>query len=129
MVDRNSTPSASQLQAAAIVGAVGAGPSQNRMTEAQIEALQQANMLRMLLNNLEKVDDGSRRESLLDTLCSTQDVLKLPEHKDPPGIEKGNLEVDLLKHQVQSARLVMQQCLLDDRLWRMALETSVAVVY
>ena len=72
------------------------------MTPAQIEALRQAAELSQMLNGLEKVsvDDNSRRESLLDKLCSAEDVLKLPEHKNPPGIASGELLVDLLKHQV-----------------------------
>jgi hypothetical protein len=52
-----------------------------------------------MLSNLEKVDDESRRTSLLDTLCSTEDVLNMPLHQKPPGIASGELKVDLLKHQ------------------------------
>jgi hypothetical protein len=52
-----------------------------------------------MLNNLEKVDDESRRTSLLDTLCSTEDVLNMPLHQNPPGRASGELRVDLLKHQ------------------------------
>ena len=54
-----------------------------------------------MLNNLEKVDDEGRRASLLDTLCSVDDVLGLPVHPDPPSIANGQLKVNLLKHQVQ----------------------------
>lgn len=93
-----------------------AGPSSQRrpagMTPAQIkahqetvrkqqESLQKAAELKSMLNNLEKVDDEGRRESLLDTLCSTDDILNLPLHPDPPGIKNGQLVVDLLKHQVR----------------------------
>lgn len=48
-----------------------------------------------------KVDDASRRTSVLDALCG-EDVLELPECEDAvkPGLVKGNLKVDLLKHQV-----------------------------
>jgi hypothetical protein len=53
-----------------------------------------------MLANLEKVDDEGRRGSLLDTLCSTEDILDLPEHPNPPGIASGELRVDLLRHQV-----------------------------
>jgi hypothetical protein len=53
-----------------------------------------------MLANLERVDDEGRRSSLLDTLCSTEDVLELPEHPSPPGIASGELRVDLLRHQV-----------------------------
>lgn len=64
--------------------------------------------LRQTLANLEKVDDEGRRGSLLDTLCSTEDVLNLPEHPNPPGIASGELRVDLLKHQVCGRSLVRE---------------------
>ncbi len=67
--------------------------------EAQEEFVRNAEF-RQMLANLEKVDDEGRRTSLLDTLCSTEDVLNLPEHPNPPGIASGELRVDLLKHQV-----------------------------
>lgn len=66
----------------------------------QQEAFTRAAELRQMLSNLEKVDDEGRRSSLLDTLCTTEDVLGLPEHPNPPGIASGELRVDLLKHQV-----------------------------
>lgn len=66
----------------------------------QQEALAKAAELRQMLNNLEKIDDESRRSSLLDTLCSVDDVLGLPVHPHPPGIATGELRVNLLKHQV-----------------------------
>ena len=66
----------------------------------QQEAFARAAELRQMLSNLNKVDDEGRRGSLLDTLCSTEDVLALPEHPNPPGIASGDLRVDLLKHQV-----------------------------
>ncbi|TDL17295.1 hypothetical protein BD410DRAFT_794458 [Rickenella mellea] len=69
---------------------------------AQQEALRKAAELRQMLNNLEKVDDEGRRESLLDTLCSKDDVLNLPLHPNPPGIQSGDLVVNLLKHQSQA---------------------------
>ncbi len=66
----------------------------------QQEEFARAAELRQMLANLDKVDDQGRRSSLLDTLCSTEDVLNLPEHPNPPGIASGELRVDLLKHQV-----------------------------
>ncbi len=62
-----------------------------------------------MLSSLEKVDDEGRRSSLLDTLCSTEDVLGLPEHPNPPGIASGELRVDLLKHQVCGYSLLVQE--------------------
>ncbi|KAI5123845.1 hypothetical protein M0805_005664 [Coniferiporia weirii] len=69
---------------------------------AQADALRKAAELKSMLNNLEKVDDESRRTSLLDTLCSTEDVLNLPVHPNPPGVATGDLMVNLLKHQSQA---------------------------
>lgn len=66
----------------------------------QLEAWHKAAELKQMLNNLEKVDDEGRRSSLLDTLCSVEDILSLPLHPNPPGIEGGQLKVNLLKHQV-----------------------------
>jgi SWI/SNF-related matrix-associated actin-dependent regulator of chromatin subfamily A3 len=64
------------------------------------EAFAKAAELRDILNNLEKVNDEGRRGSLLDSLCSTEDVLSLPAHSSPPSKATGELTVDLLKHQV-----------------------------
>ena len=66
----------------------------------QQEAFARAAELRQMLSSLEKVNDEGRRSSLLDTMCSTEDVLGLPEHPNPPGIASGELRVDLLRHQV-----------------------------
>ena len=70
------------------------------------EQFAKAAELRDILNNLEKVNDEGRRSSLLDQLCSTDDILKLPEYPDPPGIATGEFTVDLLKHQVFATLLV-----------------------
>jgi SWI/SNF-related matrix-associated actin-dependent regulator of chromatin subfamily A3 len=75
-------------------------PQSTEALRKQQEAFARAAELRQMLSNLEKVDDECRRSSLLDTLCSTEDVLSLPEHPNPPGIASGELRVDLLKHQV-----------------------------
>lgn len=102
-------PSASSSVAAAH----RAGPSQNAAQQAaarkQQEALAKAAELKQMLNTLEKVDDEGRRSSLLDTLCSTDDILNLPLHRNPPGIQNGQLTVDLLKHQVQGLQWCMER--------------------
>lgn len=85
-----SSSQSSSVQTAAQKGAI----------RKQQESLHKAAELRQMLNNLEKVDDESRRTSLLDTLCSTEDVLNMPLHQNPPGRASGELTVDLLKHQV-----------------------------
>jgi SWI/SNF-related matrix-associated actin-dependent regulator of chromatin subfamily A3 len=83
-----------------------ASAAQSAQTAAQQEAnrklqesMEKAAELKQILNNLEKVDDEGRRDSLLDQLLSTEDVLTLPLHPNPPGIESGELTVNLLKHQ------------------------------
>lgn len=78
-------------------------PAQREAAQKQQEALQKAAELRQMLSNLEKVDDEGRRSSLLDTLCSTNDVLSLPLHSNPPGLVSGELTVNLLRHQASSA--------------------------
>jgi SWI/SNF-related matrix-associated actin-dependent regulator of chromatin subfamily A3 len=74
--------------------------AQQEQQRKQQEAFAKAQELRQILNSLEKVDDEGRRSSLLDSLCSTEDVLALPTHPNPPGIQSGDLKVNLLKHQV-----------------------------
>jgi SWI/SNF-related matrix-associated actin-dependent regulator of chromatin subfamily A3 len=69
----------------------------------QQEALRKAAELKQMIDGLEKVNDEGRRSSLLDSLCSAEDILSLPLHPDPPGIQKGNLKVELLKHQVRDS--------------------------
>ncbi|KAL1942554.1 hypothetical protein VTO73DRAFT_6156 [Trametes versicolor] len=77
---------------------------QQEAQRKQQEAYEKAMELRQILNNLEKVDDEGRRSSLLDTLCSVDDVLSLPEHPNPPGVSTGELTVNLLKHQSQALK-------------------------
>lgn len=97
-----STPSSSSY-------ASGSGshltPQQKALQEAQLRKQQaefaKAAELRQILNSLEKVDDEARRGSLLDTLCSAEDVMVLPVHPSPPGVGSGELRVELLKHQVR----------------------------
>uniref|UniRef100_A0A0W0FH49 Uncharacterized protein n=1 Tax=Moniliophthora roreri TaxID=221103 RepID=A0A0W0FH49_MONRR len=76
-------------------------PEQIERARKQQEALRKAAELKEMLNSLERVDDEGRRSSLLDTVCSSEDVLELPLHSSPPSIESGDLKVDLLKHQKQ----------------------------
>ena len=74
--------------------------AQQAVSQKLQDDLQKAAELKQILNNLEKVDDEGRRNSLLDRLLSTEDVLTLPAYSNPPGIENGQLKVNLLKHQV-----------------------------
>ncbi|KAI0356200.1 hypothetical protein OH77DRAFT_1423798 [Trametes cingulata] len=77
---------------------------QQEAIRKQQEAYLKAQELKQILDNLEKVDDEGRRSSLLDTLCSVDDVLGLPEHPNPPGVGTGELKVNLLKHQSQALK-------------------------
>ncbi|PVF99077.1 hypothetical protein CPB86DRAFT_784078 [Serendipita vermifera] len=56
-----------------------------------------------IIANLSKLDDSSRRETLLNTLCG-DDVLELPVHPSPPSLKSGHLNTDLLKHQKQALK-------------------------
>ncbi|KAL9711973.1 hypothetical protein Ac2012v2_005047 [Leucoagaricus gongylophorus] len=75
----------------------------------QQESLRKATELSQMIAGLEKVDDESRRHTLLDSLCSVDDILSLPLHPDPPGIQKGNLKVDLLRHQSQALQWCIER--------------------
>ena len=86
--------------------------------------MRKAAELRQILGNLEKVNDEGRRANLLDQLLSTEDVLTLPEHPNPPGIDAGNLTVNLLKHQV-----CIRSCCENSRFADTFAETSIALVY
>jgi SWI/SNF-related matrix-associated actin-dependent regulator of chromatin subfamily A3 len=55
--------------------------------------------LREIMDNMAQLDDSSRRETLLNSLCG-QDVLELPLHPSPPDRKSGLLHTNLLKHQV-----------------------------
>ena len=98
----SSGPSSTQSAAPKLTAAQLA--AQQEAARKRQEAEAKAQELRQILNSLEKVDDEGRRTSLLDTLCSTEDVLALPMHPNPPGIQTGDLKVNLLKHQVSFRR-------------------------
>ncbi|KAG5722646.1 putative SWI/SNF-related matrix-associated actin-dependent regulator of chromatin subfamily A member 3-like 1, partial [Termitomyces sp. T112] len=83
--------------------------AQQEAIRKQQEATRKATELKQMLSNLEKVDDDGRRSSLLDTLCSNEDILSLPLHPDPPGIKNGSLQVDLLKHQSQALQWCIER--------------------
>ncbi|KAF8622719.1 hypothetical protein AX15_006810 [Amanita polypyramis BW_CC] len=85
-------------------------PSQrSQVPQGSSQDTQKAAELEQILNNLEKVDDEGRRGSLLDSLCSTEDVLNLPLHPNPPSIESGELLTNLLKHQSQALQWCMER--------------------
>lgn len=86
--------------------------------------MRKAAELREVLDGLQKVNDEGRRSNLLDQLLSAEDVLTLPEHPNPPGIDAGNLTVNLLKHQVRA-----RSCCKNYGCAHVFTETSVALVY
>ena len=90
-----------QRQAGSSAAQQEANRKQQEAMRKQQEAFARAQELKQILDNLEKVDDEGRRASLLDTLCSVDDVLGLPVHPSPPSIATGELRVNLLKHQVR----------------------------
>ncbi|KAF8588628.1 hypothetical protein K439DRAFT_1651796 [Ramaria rubella] len=71
--------------------------SQRKAHEDRIETLRKAAELHSMLNSLEKVDDEGRRSSLLDTLCTTDDILNLPVHAAPPSVSSGELTSQALQ--------------------------------
>ncbi|KAI0093185.1 SNF2 family N-terminal domain-containing protein [Irpex rosettiformis] len=87
-------PTAPRLSAAQVA-------AQQEAQRKQAEAIAKAYELRQILDNLAKVDNEGRRTSLLDTLCSVDDALDLPDHPSPPG-KDDDLKVELLKHQKQA---------------------------
>jgi len=64
-------------------------------------AYRKATELANVIKSFETVDDDSRRSSLLDTLCSEEDILSIPTHDEPPSIASGELTTNLMKHQVR----------------------------
>ncbi|KAE9411346.1 hypothetical protein BT96DRAFT_952431 [Gymnopus androsaceus JB14] len=74
-------------------------PAQREHIKKQQEALQKAAELRDMISTLEKVNDEGRRSSLLDTLCSNEDILALPQYDTS---QLHGLKVSLLKHQKQA---------------------------
>ncbi|CAK5281753.1 unnamed protein product [Mycena citricolor] len=104
------TPSAgpSRPTAAQTKAQQAAQRKQQEALQKQQEALRKAADLKKMLSTLEQVDDEARRASLLDELLSTEDILKLPEHPNPPGIGRG-LRVDLLKHQSQALQWAIER--------------------
>ncbi|TFK94573.1 hypothetical protein K466DRAFT_509225 [Polyporus arcularius HHB13444] len=82
---------------------------QQEAARKQQEQFAKAQELKQILDNLEKVNDEGRRASLLDTLCSVDDVLGLPVHPNPPSIATGELTVNLLKHQSQALQWCVER--------------------
>ncbi|KAF8342156.1 SNF2 family N-terminal domain-containing protein [Cantharellus anzutake] len=77
-----------------------------RRAKLEVEriAAQKGEELKTIIKGFEKVDDESRRASLLDSLCSKEDIMNLPVYENPPGKANGLLKSDLMKHQLQALK-------------------------
>ncbi|KAJ4477055.1 SNF2 family N-terminal domain-containing protein [Lentinula edodes] len=82
--------------------------TQLEQLKKQQEGIRRAAELRDMLNTMEKVNDQSRRSSLLDTLCTNEDILSLPVYDKSPGVATGQLKVNLLKHQKQAIKWCLE---------------------
>jgi SWI/SNF-related matrix-associated actin-dependent regulator of chromatin subfamily A3 len=70
-----------------------------------------AQELRDVIDSFESVSDDSRRASLLDSLCSTDNILNLPVQQDPPppSVESGELVSNLMRHQLQALKWMLEK--------------------
>ncbi|KAF5393242.1 hypothetical protein D9757_000687 [Collybiopsis confluens] len=71
--------------------------AQLEQAKKQQESLNRAAELREVMNSFERVSDEGRRSSLLDAICSSEDILKLPVFSIPPGITTNELTSQALK--------------------------------
>ncbi|GAW05450.1 snf2 family [Lentinula edodes] len=109
------TPALAHPPSAPIHTPIASSSSQRLPTATQLEQLKKqqegirrAAELRDMLNTMEKVNDQSRRSSLLDTLCTNEDILSLPVYDKSPGVATGQLKVNLLKHQKQAIKWCLE---------------------
>ncbi|WRT66541.1 uncharacterized protein IL334_003500 [Kwoniella shivajii] len=66
--------------------------------------------MKKLLEGLKQVgDDQKQADNVMDTLTSEIDVSKLPLHPSPPGILNGQLVVDILPHQSQALKWMIDR--------------------
>lgn len=101
--------SASSSQQTAQQAAARAKLEADRQAKLAAErvALQKAEDLRKIIKSFETVDDDMRRGSLLDSLCSTDDILNLPLQENPPSVASGDLGTNLMKHQLQALKWML----------------------
>lgn len=86
-------------------------PAKQAAQAAKSTEAQKSAELAQLLQGIEKVDDDKRRSAVLDVVCSVEDILELPLYPDPPSIESGELNVNLLKHQVRHLQRLLHICI------------------
>lgn len=95
--------------------AVNAGAA-NRAAQIAAEEANRQVRLKRIMEGLSQVPEGnqhvagvlvshSRDKLRQDSLTKNIDVMGLPPHPDPPGVAKGNLNVDLLYHQSQALQV------------------------
>lgn len=80
---------------------------QRARQEAQRQAYMKAEELKNIIKSFETVDDDSRRSSLLDSLCSNEDILNLPLEENPPSKETKEMRTNLMKHQRQALKWML----------------------
>ncbi|KZO90728.1 hypothetical protein CALVIDRAFT_568793 [Calocera viscosa TUFC12733] len=73
---------------------------------ARLAPLMDQDELQRVLDGFKRVNDEGRRDTLLDSLCAEQDILKAPQHPNPPSKSSGDLTTDLLKHQASAMALL-----------------------
>ncbi|WWC94582.1 hypothetical protein V866_001429 [Kwoniella sp. B9012] len=66
--------------------------------------------MRKLLEGLKQVgEDRKQADNVMDSLTSDIDVSKLPLHPDPPGTANGQLNTDILPHQSQALKWMIER--------------------
>lgn len=68
-----------------------------------------AELQRILTLKKAELEGAGLRASLVDKICTNDDILNLPVHPDPPSMNQGNLTVDLLRHQKQALRWCIEK--------------------
>jgi SWI/SNF-related matrix-associated actin-dependent regulator of chromatin subfamily A3 len=82
------------------VGSPKKGQSSSAPAKQSTVESAKAAQLSSILESVTRLDDTTRRDSLLNSLCG-EDVLELPLMQNPPSVASGHLKTDLLKHQAR----------------------------
>ncbi|TEB14595.1 hypothetical protein FA13DRAFT_1602234, partial [Coprinellus micaceus] len=80
-----------------------------RAGDRQQTAPKVAELQRILALKKAELEGAGLRASLVDKICTNDDILKLPVHADPPSMSQGNLTVDLLRHQKQALQWCIEK--------------------
>ncbi|WVW84111.1 hypothetical protein I302_106140 [Kwoniella bestiolae CBS 10118] len=66
--------------------------------------------MKKLLEGLKQIgEDQKQADNVMDSLTSDVDVSKLPLHPNPPGIANGQLSTDMLPHQTQALKWMIER--------------------